>query len=40
LTLLGFNFEKPELDKIYTRFLLMADERKMIHDADLQELIG
>jgi 2-isopropylmalate synthase len=40
LTLLGFDFEKPELDKIYTRFLLMADERKMIHDEDLKELIG
>jgi 2-isopropylmalate synthase len=40
LTLLGFDFEKPELDKIYTRFLLMADERKMIHDEDLRELVG
>ena len=40
LSLLGFDFEKPELDKIYTRFLLMADARKMIHDADLKELIG
>ena len=40
LTLLGFDFEKPELDNIYTRFLLMADERKMIHDEDLRELIG
>jgi 2-isopropylmalate synthase len=40
LTLLGFDFEKPELDKIYTRFLLMADDRKMIHDADLRELVG
>jgi 2-isopropylmalate synthase len=28
------------LDKIYTRFLLMADERKMIHDEDLRELVG
>jgi 2-isopropylmalate synthase len=40
LNLLGFDFEKPELDKIYTRFLLMADARKMIHDEDLKELIG
>lgn len=40
LSLLGFDFEKPELDKIYTRFLLMADARKMIHDEDLKELIG
>ena len=40
LSLLGFDFEKPELDKIYTRFLIMADERKMIHDEDLKELVG
>jgi 2-isopropylmalate synthase len=40
LTLLGFDFEKPELDKIYTRFLLMADDRKMNHDVDLKELVG
>jgi 2-isopropylmalate synthase len=32
LQLLGFQFEKPDLDKIYTRFLLMADERlSLIH---------
>ncbi len=35
LQLLGFELEKPDLDKLYTRFLLMADERKMIHDEDL-----
>ena len=40
LSLLGFDFEKPELDKLYIRFLLMADERKMIHDEDLKELVG
>jgi 2-isopropylmalate synthase len=40
LNILGFDFEKPELDKIYTRFLLMADARKMIHDEDLKELVG
>jgi 2-isopropylmalate synthase len=40
LSLLGFEFEKPELDKLYTRFLIMADEKKMIHDADLKELVG
>ncbi len=37
---LGFDLEKPDLDKIYTRFILMADERKMIHDNDLKELVG
>lgn len=40
LQLLGFELEKTELDKLYTRFLLMADERKMIHDEDLKELVG
>lgn len=40
LQLLGFELEKQELDKLYTRFLLMADERKMIHDEDLKELVG
>ena len=40
LNLLGFEFPKPELDKIYTRFILMADERKMIEDEDLKELVG
>jgi 2-isopropylmalate synthase len=40
LQLLGFQFEKPDLDKIYTRFLLMADERKRLEDADLLELVG
>jgi 2-isopropylmalate synthase len=40
LSLLGYEFEKPELDKLYTRFLIMADEKKMIHDADLKELVG
>lgn len=40
LSLLGYEFEKPDLDTIYTRFILMADARKMIHDADLRELVG
>ncbi len=40
LQLLGFNFEKPDLDKLYTRFLLMADERKQLNDEDLKELVG
>lgn len=40
LQLLGFELAKPDLDKLYTRFLIMADERKMIEDADLKELVG
>jgi 2-isopropylmalate synthase len=40
LQLLGFEVEKPDLDKIYSRFLIMADERKQIEDPDLKELMG
>ncbi len=40
LQLLGFEFEKPDLDKLYTRFLLMADARKQLDDEDLKELVG
>ncbi|MBP6387161.1 MAG: 2-isopropylmalate synthase [Pseudarcicella sp.] len=40
LQILGYEFEKPDLDKIYTRFLIMADERKMLDDVDLKELVG
>lgn len=40
LQLLGFEFPKPELDKLYYRFIIMADERKMIEDEDLKELVG
>ena len=40
LSLLGYEFEKPDLDTLYPRFLIMADETKMIHDADLKELVG
>lgn len=40
LQLIGYEFEKPDLDKLYTRFLIMADERKMIEDEDLKELVG
>ncbi|MBC7893552.1 MAG: 2-isopropylmalate synthase [Sphingobacteriaceae bacterium] len=40
LQMLGFTFEKPDLDRLYTRFLLMADERKQLNDQDLVELVG
>jgi 2-isopropylmalate synthase len=40
LQLLGYQLEKPDLDRLYQRFLVMADERKMIHDKDLIELVG
>jgi 2-isopropylmalate synthase len=40
LELLGYQFEKSEIDELYQKFLLMADERKQIEDADLIELVG
>jgi len=40
LKLLGFSFSKIEIETIYTRFLEMADKKKLIHDEDLYELVG
>jgi len=40
LKLLGFTFSKIEMETIYTKFLEMADNKKLIHDEDLYELIG
>jgi 2-isopropylmalate synthase len=40
LQLLGFDFQKPDLDKLYSKFLIMADERKLIGDEDLKELVA
>jgi len=39
LSLLGFKFTNTEMVSIYTSFLAMADERKLIHDEDLYELM-
>ena len=39
LELLGYRYDKPTLDTIYTRFLDMADVRKEVNDKDLMELI-
>ncbi|MGM9509748.1 2-isopropylmalate synthase [Larkinella sp. GY13] len=39
LELLGFRYDKPTLDTIYTRFLDMADVRKEVNDKDLMELV-
>lgn len=39
LELLGFRYDKPTLDGIYTRFLDMADIRKEVNDKDLMELV-
>ena len=39
LELLGYFYQGEELNKIYQRFLTMADERKQIEDTDLRELV-
>ncbi len=40
LELLGYTLSKSDLDNFYDRFLLLADEKKMIHDKDLLDLIA
>jgi 2-isopropylmalate synthase len=40
LKLLGFSFARKELDKIYERFLTLADKKKEIKDDDLRALAG
>jgi 2-isopropylmalate synthase len=40
LELLGFKFEKEELDNIYYRFLQLADKKKTINDDDIRILTG
>ena len=39
LELLGFSFSKVELETIYINFIDMADEKKLLHDEDLYELM-
>lgn len=39
LELLGYRYEKPDLDSLYVRFLDMADIRKEVNDKDLMELV-
>ena len=40
LSLLGFELEPKELDKLYEEFLNLADKKKDIHDEDLEVLVG
>ncbi|MEI3798623.1 2-isopropylmalate synthase [Chitinophaga ginsengisegetis] len=40
LSRLGYNLERVNIDEVYQRFLLMADTKKEINDADLLELMG
>ena len=37
--LLGYRFEGEELNTLYENFLLVADEKKMVNDADLRMLV-
>ncbi|GAA3939463.1 2-isopropylmalate synthase [Chitinophaga oryziterrae] len=37
---LGYNIDKVNLDEVYHRFLVVADQKKEISDADLMELMG
>jgi 2-isopropylmalate synthase len=37
---LGYRYENGSLDELYTKFLVMADEKKQVTDADLLLLIG
>ena len=37
---LGYRYENGSLDEVYQRFLVMADEKKQVTDADLLLLIG
>lgn len=37
---LGYKPDKVNLDEVYQRFLVMADQKKEISDADLQQLMG
>jgi len=40
LNILGYKLSKEELDKLYDRFLELADKKKDIKDDDLEVLIG
>jgi 2-isopropylmalate synthase len=40
LEMLGFKFDKEELDELYHRFLQLADRKKEINDEDIRILTG
>ena len=40
LNLLGYEFSKIELETLYVRFIELADEKKLLHDEDLIELVN
>ncbi|MDW8207609.1 MAG: alpha-isopropylmalate synthase regulatory domain-containing protein [Chloroherpetonaceae bacterium] len=40
LEALGFTFDEAQLDKVYERFLLVADRKKQVYDEDLEALVA
>jgi 2-isopropylmalate synthase len=40
LQILGYEVEREELDRMYQKFILLADEKKLVNDEDLQVLIA
>jgi 2-isopropylmalate synthase len=40
LSLLGYEMEQKELDKVYEKFLEIADKKKDVRDEDLEILVG
>ncbi len=40
LQTLGYSFAEAELDKVFERFKMLADKKKMITDADLEALVS
>lgn len=40
LAMLGYSFERRQLDEIYREFLALADRKKVVGDEDLRALAG
>lgn len=40
LETLGFTFDETQMDKLYERFLLVADRKKQVYDEDLEALVA
>ncbi|HLK57755.1 MAG TPA: 2-isopropylmalate synthase [Chthonomonadaceae bacterium] len=40
LSELGYSFTEDQLDKIYTRFLDVADRKKQVYDEDLEKIVA
>ncbi len=40
LALLGYSLQDTQIDKVYERFLEVADRKKMVHDEDLEAIVA